>query len=256
MAHRHGKAGRYGKDESTQRLQQMMGRILMLAAVTFTLLGLMIGYFLGYGVSWWGVALVLVTFFAFRYAVRVLDPYIEAQAKERIKYLKGAQLEAVVAWVLEDLDDKWHVFNSIKLESQYDLDHVLIGPGGLYCISTKSNTGHYVGTPDGLLHNGQPCDFAKQAMRQAMNLKDRLSAIMGDGVPFIQPVLALPIGYTEGNACGGKVWLVHQWDIVKRLAPDPPRGKQLTAPDIERTVKALEMLETRAADVYKRPAIV
>jgi hypothetical protein len=38
---------------------------------------------------------------------------------------------------------------------------VVVGPGGVYCISTKAHRGLFTGTPDGLLHNGDP--IARQA---------------------------------------------------------------------------------------------
>jgi hypothetical protein len=56
-----------------------------------------------------------------------------------------------------------------------------------------------------LRHNGQLSPFAQQALRQTMALRDRLNALMGRDVPWVQAVLAVPLGFTEGDACGGKV---------------------------------------------------
>ena len=138
-----------------------------------------------------------------------------------------------------------------KLESSSDIDHVLLGPGGLYCISTKSQRGHFRGTADGLLHNGQPCGFAKQAIGQAMNLKDRLAAMLGSDVPWIQPVLAVPFGFIEGDACGGKVWVVYQEDLKDRLAPEEG-PKKLDPEQVARVAKVLELIQSSAAEVYRR----
>jgi hypothetical protein len=158
-----------------------------------------------------------------------------------------------VAWLLEDLDDNWHVFNGIKLERNSDIDHVVVGPGGIYCVSTKSARGWFVGTPDGLLHNSKPSDLAQRALRQTMNLKDRLVALMGADVPWVQPVLAVPYGYVDGDACGGKVWLVHQEQIPDRFAPEGgPR--RLDPHQVGRVVKVMEIIRAGAADVYERPA--
>jgi hypothetical protein len=129
---------------------------------------------------------------------------------------------------------------------------VVVGPGGLYCISTKSHRGLFVGTADGLLHNGQPTPFARQAMRQTMDLRNRLQAMMGNDVPWVQAVLALSFGYVERDACGGKVWLVHQENVLKRLAPENGATK-LSKGQIARTVKVLEMMQDGAASVYDRP---
>jgi|GEM_PF-3210124 len=253
MAVRHGKAGQYGKNQAARHFSRYFLLLLTFAAIAFTTLGFATGYaWKLYGAVAAFVAAVPVLFIVL-YATRWIDPHLEKIAKERIYHLKGAQLEAVVAWVLEDLDDHWHIFNGIKLERESDIDHVLVGPAGVYCISTKANRGHFVGTADGLLHNGNPCDFATKALWMAMDVRKRLEAILGNDVPFVQPVLAVPIGFTDGDACDGKVWLVHQWDIIERLAPDPLRRKPLPADQINRTVRALELIQNGAAEIFQRP---
>jgi hypothetical protein len=72
-------------------------------------------------------------------------------------------------------------------------------------------------------------------------------------VPWIQPVLAVALGHTEGNACGGKVWLVHADTIADRISPEAAQRK-LKPDQIKRTVKVLEMIQASAADIYRRPA--
>jgi len=180
------------------------------------------------------------------------EPHFDRMARQRIKYLRGAQGEALVAWLLEELSDDWHVFNNLKLERESDIDHVVAGPSGVFCISTKSHRGLFAVGPDSLLHNGKQCNFAQDALRQTMGLKDRLAAVMGDDVPWIQPVLAVPLGFVDGDACGGKVWVLHQDELTDRIAPvEGP--KKLDKRQLARVVGALEMLEGKAAAVYVRP---
>jgi hypothetical protein len=88
-----------------------------------------------------------------------------------------------------------------------------------------------------------------------MRLRARLEALMGADVPWVQPVLAVPLGFTEGAACGGKVWLAHQDDLTERLAPERS-PKRLNKRQVERTVAVLEMIQKGAAKVYRRlPAV-
>jgi len=252
MAIRHGKAGQYGKSQAAKHFSRFFLILLTFAAVSFVTVGFVSGYvWKVYGALYASLAAIPILALVL-YATRWIDPQLDRIAKERIYHLTGAQLEAVVAWVLQDLEDDWHIFNSIKLEPGSDIDHVLIGPGGVYCISTKARRGHFVGTSDGLLHNGNPCDFAQKALWMAMNLRKRLEANMGNNVPFVQPVLALPIGWTDGDACGGKVWLVHQWDIGKRLAPENG-PKKLDKKQVERTAKVMAIIAQSAEAVYERP---
>lgn len=254
MAIRHGLAGRYGKSEALRRDRRFLRALITFATVGFGLIGFACGYF------WSRYTAVVAVPAAVAAAVivivvwrRVAEPWMDALAKERIKYLRGGQAEALVAWILQDLDDRWHIFNSVKLERESDIDHILVGPGGLYCISTKSQRGLFAGTRGGLLHNGQTCEFAQEALRSALDLKDRLQVALGKDVPWVQPVLAVPFGFTQADACGGKVWLVHQENTAERLAPEAAPDR-LTEQQIERAVKVLEMIQNTAADIFRRPA--
>lgn len=142
-----------------------------------------------------------------------------------------------------------------KLGKQSNIDPVVVGPpGGVFVISTKGHRGLFSGTAQGLLHNGQRCDFAKDAQRQTMNLRQRLESLMGRDVPdWVQPVVAVPFGYTEHDPFEGKVWLVNAEEIVGRIAPDKVT-KRLAGGQVERVAKVLEMLQAGAADAYERPA--
>ena len=129
----------------------------------------------------------------------------------------------------------------------------MVGPGGLFVISTKAHRGLFTGTAYGLLRNGQNCDFAKNVQRQTMTLRGRLEVAMGRDVPaWVQPVLAVPFGYTEHDPFEGKVWLVNAEDIIGRIAPDP-LTKRLSGGQVGRIVKVLEMIQANAADAYERP---
>ncbi len=251
MAIRHGLAGQFCKAEHKKRNRQILAAFV---ALTFTT---SVATFL-WGFFWnrlrgWFVLLPLAAFaVVLKIVVGRVEPWIDRVAKERIKFLRGGQAEALVAWILQDLEDDWHIFNNLKLESGSDVDHVVVGPNGLFCISTKSHRGLFTGTVDGLIHNNDPCDFAKQAMGQTLELRTRLEALMGANAPWVQPVLAVPFGFTKGDACNGKVWLVHQDSIINRIAPENG-APRLNNEQLERILKVLMMLEYNGASVYQSP---
>jgi len=67
-------------------------------------------------------------------ANHIFDPKIE-------RLLQGARGERAVGAEIEILSpDGWHVLHNISL-GRGDVDHVLIGPGGIYTIETKSHRG-------------------------------------------------------------------------------------------------------------------
>jgi hypothetical protein len=102
-----------------------------------------------------------VTYLAFRF----VDARVEAIQKERMHYVRGARGEEFVGWLLEDLPAGWHVFHGIQLNEGRDLDHIVVGPGGIFLISTKSYRGLFTqGAVAGeVLWNGQPTAAVGQA---------------------------------------------------------------------------------------------
>lgn len=53
---------------------------------------------------------------------------------------RGAEGERKVGSILEDLAPDWHVLHGVWL-GHGDIDHVLVGPGGVFTIETKSHRG-------------------------------------------------------------------------------------------------------------------
>jgi hypothetical protein len=67
---------------------------------------------------------------------RILDPRVE-------RLFQGADGERTVGRELELLaDDGWLTLHNVSL-GRGDVDHVLIGPGGLFIIETKSHKGRF-----------------------------------------------------------------------------------------------------------------
>ena len=131
---------------------------------------------------------------------RLFDRPLTAIGKQRLRYWRGAQMESLVGWILQDLDDDWHIFNGVQLQEASDVDHIVVGPGGVFCISTKSAKGLFSVGPDGrVLHNNKPTGLIGNTRSQAMALKDRLAALLGADVPYVNAVLAVP--QAAGRVC-------------------------------------------------------
>jgi hypothetical protein len=94
-------------------------------------------------------------------------------------YVRGGNGEELVGSLLESLDDDWHVFHGLTLDPKSDIDHVLVGNAGIYCVSTKNLRGLFSASGSELLYNGKPTSCGRQAVAQAMNMRDRLAALIG-----------------------------------------------------------------------------
>src|SRR5688572_24583456 len=105
-----------------------------------------------YTVAGWAVLVLAVA--TWPLIDRLLDRPFTLLGRERIKYLRGAQGEALVGWLLQQLDEEWHVFHGMQLQDGQDIDHVVVGPGGLFCVSTKNFRGLFSHDAEGrVLYN-------------------------------------------------------------------------------------------------------
>ncbi|MGA3114988.1 MAG: nuclease-related domain-containing protein [Syntrophobacteraceae bacterium] len=88
---------------------------------------------------------------------------------------RGALAEERVSVQLGDLPERYHALHDIAFKG-FNIDHVVIGPGGIFLIETKSYRGEVDANGDMLLLNGKPPkkDFLKQTLSQTYRLKEFL----------------------------------------------------------------------------------
>lgn len=156
-----------------------------------------------------------------------------------------------MAWLLQDLPDEWHVFHGIQLRQTSDLDHVVVGPTGVWCISTKSHRGLFSEQPDRrVFHNNDPTPFIGEATGLAKELKERLGALLGNDVPWVEAVLAVPLAWVDVRNPRNGVWVLHQDDLIETLQRARAR---LDRASVKRIAHAIEMLAAHAKAVWHDP---
>jgi hypothetical protein len=107
-------------------------------------------------------------------------------------WYRGALGEIAVGRILATLPADWTVFHALPIGKKgADIDHVVIGPGGIFTINTKNHSGKAVWVADRtLLVSGQKqphirnADF--EATRVTTLLRERMPAL-----PPVQPVIAV-----------------------------------------------------------------
>lgn len=92
-------------------------------------------------------------------------------------YFKGARGEERVAGILDALPDAWHVFHDLAA-GRYHVDHVLVGPTGVYAVETKNWRGRVTVERGEMIVDGVLADRAPlaQAARQADAVRAALKA--------------------------------------------------------------------------------
>jgi hypothetical protein len=235
IAYGTGKAGRWAKGEAERRYRRAMVWLAGVACVGTFLAGAAVGslllpYLLHFLPStrraplaaYWTVAgAALAATFAWSYVIlrRVEEGPLETIVRERVRYLAGGQAEALVAYTLASLDDSWHLFNGIAMKGGGDVDHVLVGPGGLFALQTKASRGTYAVDDHGnLTLNGRPCDHADDAQRRAIQLRSWLEALLQadptvKSVPWVQPVLVAPHAHRAFEARRWNAWVMDDREL-------------------------------------------
>lgn len=265
------KAGQYAKAESSHVYERTNLVIFTVTTFLMLVMGVLIG--LSFITPWLVVValpLMGLGVYVFSRLNQRMTAYIDDAASERLKWLRGGQAEAYVSMTLRRGlrgNDRYHLFDNLKLDPNSDLDHVLIGPSGLYVISTKSHRGHFQ------LQHGQsrptfnnqpiePKDWARDAVQQALRLRDALPHYADDPkapVPWVQAVLCLPFAHIDtpqgptGVPSAGKCWVLHEDNLIDHVAPDAngepvakfSGGSKLRKAEIDHWVAALQRLSMR-----------
>ena len=192
MAQVFGSAGKSAFSMSDTRYQDLLSRIAL--PMLSLLLLIPVGYYLlTRGHFFWGVVVAGI------YIVSIKS--LEAaglKLKKRITDADtGAKAEQAVAEALQELPDDYYVFHDLEFPG-FNIDHVVLGPNGIFLVETKSQKGNITQNNDALLTNGRKFfkDFLKQCWSQAYSLRDHLGKDRL-GELSIKPILCFARGFVE-----------------------------------------------------------
>ncbi|MGW7429860.1 nuclease-related domain-containing protein [Streptomyces sp. NPDC054861] len=103
----------------------------------------------------------------------------------------------------------WRALHGITLPSGADIDHLLVGPGGVFCINTKHHAGKpvWVGDTMARVGHGPPVPYVAASRREADRVRGVLERHCGFPVP-VRPALVF-VGVTELVTASGAPGDVH-----------------------------------------------
>ena len=140
--------------------------------------------------------------------------------------------ERVTGWWLGRFPEGWHVFHDVPAgDDGATIDHLVIGPSGVFTISTKDLTGKVWVGAKSILHNRRRTDFLPKASAEARQASRLLTSAVGRPVE-VRGVLAI---------------LCDDWTVKQRPADvyvDATRGAKdwmLRQPAVLRTHEVLEL---------------
>jgi hypothetical protein len=136
----------------------------------------------------------------------------------------GSDGEEQVAHQLAKLPAGWHVFHSLPAGSgshASDVDHVVVGPGGVFIMSTRHHPGATIWVDgDTFLVNGTRHPYVRDARYEAVRSTRALTELAGFAVPAIGVVAV--VGAHEGltvraQPVDGAVHVVPRRNLVNWL---------------------------------------
>lgn len=114
---------------------------------------------------------------------------------EARSWFKGAVGERQVAAQLDALGPEFTVLHAVPVgRSTTDIDHVVVGPTGVFSINTKNHSGQKVWVGGRMLTvNGQRTPHVHRALAEGERATRVLSAAAGGPIP-VQPILVIAAG--------------------------------------------------------------
>src|SRR5438477_4268030 len=134
----------------------------------------------------------------------------------------GAYGEEEVARRLDKLPDGWCVLHAIPVgEKGSDIDHVIIGPGGVFTLNTKNHSrGKVWVAQNSFLVNGQKTDYLRNSRYEAKRAAKLLSAACTFNVT-VTPIIVVMASSLNVKAKPEGVEVVARKQIVKWLSRRP-----------------------------------
>lgn len=171
------------------------------------------------------------------YRVRKTMPLIR-------QYARGRDGEIAVGQYLEDLRrDGYHVFHDIPSEKG-NVDHVLIGPGGVFAIETKT-IAKPVGRMSAVVYDGKQVtvdgqvpdrDPVAQVRAASEQIAATIERFLGRRLA-VRPVLLYP-GWYARQPSRSDIWVMNENTVVKWVRRN---YKTLPQEDVQQAAAALDM---------------
>lgn len=160
------------------------------------------------------------------------------------QHIRGRQGEIVVGQFLEDFrKDGYHVFHDIPSQNG-NVDHVLIGPGGIFVIETKTNS-KPVGRACQVDYDGKQVkvnghepdrDPVAQVKAASSQIDQIIQRGMSKNLP-IRPVL-LYVRWFTTQPKGSDIWVINEKTLLKWVKSS---YKKLSAEDARLAASAIEV---------------
>ncbi|MBB1049343.1 NERD domain-containing protein [Dietzia cercidiphylli] len=157
----------------------------------------------------------------------VLARLVDAKTDERAWRI-GADGEQAVGDQLAGLDARWRILHAVRVgERGADIDHVVIGPGGVFTVNSKNHpkAAIWVGG-DTFMVNSSRVPYIRNSRHEARRASRLLEEQVGFPVPVagVIAVVGAQRGFTvKTQPAGGAVRVIPRRRIRRFLTSRPQR---------------------------------
>lgn len=243
-----GTPGGYMKEKSLKRRWAAFMAFMLFVILGTFLLGWFSGYAFGHRTMLSGMLAVVAVVFGVS-SLKVLGKLSDEQLRESRKEEKGADGERDFVMYLRDLPDTYTVISDLDFADSYgNIDHLIIGPTGVFAIDVKAWKGTVTSDGKGeLMSNGKSTDKpqVRYFTRRTMDLKDRIKALT-KLEPYIQCVFAFMHTHVDAKwGTTGSVHCIRAEQIVDYITKARVK-KPFSPADLARLVSAAQALQSLA----------
>ncbi len=167
-------------DDSVSREQDSADSMRILAVI-LSIVGII-------GAIWGIYVNNIIMIFIFAFLLQFSWKTYKKSAKNVKAYKKGILGEDAVTSMLKNLNDSYYLINDVTLPNSYgNIDHIVLGPNGIFVIETKNYEGTIINNGDEWSRRYKSkyghkdyaiASISKQAKRNAVTLKNFLSDII------------------------------------------------------------------------------
>ncbi|MBU6402009.1 MAG: NERD domain-containing protein [Verrucomicrobia bacterium] len=237
-----GESGRYVTEEAAKQSRRITLRAVGVMAGFGFIEGYVVASLIPFGLlPTWGRAsvafgIVPCAWLLGKHEVKKLG----ALFKQREAMRRGVQGEAIVGRILADFPDEFCVINDVTTPFG-NLDHVVVGPTGVFVLDSKSWRG--VVSADGkgeLLLNGQTTDkpHVRQFVGRMLGVRDRVRVLAPGLDPFYQGLFVFTAARVDAKwGSTGNVHCVRD-DQLHDYIVEKDFGTRLRTGEVERIAQA------------------
>jgi Nuclease-related domain len=162
------------------------------------------------------------------YPVRVALAKVLRMHNAERAWRRGAMGEEEVAKRLRSLGDEWRIIHSVPIgANDTDIDHVVIGPPGVFTLNTKNHLGKRVTVYERAIYvSGTKQSYILKSRAEGRHSSKLLSAACGFDVP-VTPVVVIMASELNIKGQPGDVVVIGRKQIVRWLSEQPPRCEPL-----------------------------